>query len=258
MTDQRSAEPATTVVAVHGNGGGGFRFARAVAAMPSDVRLAPVTLPGFGRRPADPALGSLAAYADRLAEEVAELTGDGSAPVLLGHGIGGSIVLDLAARRPERVGAVILHAPVAARLDKRLFPRLMQARPLRPLIQRAIAARALRPLWRRAFFPTGAPAATLERFFEEYRHAEAFGQMFDLITAEWLAALPVVRSPAVLLWGADDRVLRSSQVEDLRRVLPDADVEVVDGWDHFPMIEQPAAYAAEIARLARSLTAPLP
>jgi hypothetical protein len=37
-----------TLVAVHGDGGGGFRFARLLEYVPDDVRLEAVTLPGFG------------------------------------------------------------------------------------------------------------------------------------------------------------------------------------------------------------------
>jgi pimeloyl-ACP methyl ester carboxylesterase len=240
-----------TVVAVHGNGGGASRFAAVAAVLRGRADFRAVTLPGFSSVPKDPALRTVADYADRLARDVEAA---GPAPVLLGHGIGGSFALDLASRRPELLGGLILHAPVGAHLDTRLFPRLMASAPARAAARRLIASPALRPAWRRLFFPHGAPRHELTRFFDEYRTCEAFGDMFELITPAWFEALAPVRNvPAVLLWGAGDRVLRSGQLGAIHAKVPDAEVVVRDGWDHFPMIEQPEEYAREVLAIARRL-----
>ena len=108
----------TTVVAIHGNGGGGFRFSRMVDHIAGDVALVPVTLPGFGGRPADPSLHTVTDYAEALWEEIRGLP---QPIVLLGHGIGGTIAIDLLQR--HSVAGLILHAPVGTRLDDRWFPR---------------------------------------------------------------------------------------------------------------------------------------
>ncbi len=238
------------IVAVHGNGGGSSRYDLVVPLMPGDVEFRAITLPGFSTTPKDPALRTLSDYADRLAELFADL----DRPVVLGHGIGGSIALDLANRRPELLGGLVLHAPVGASLDTRLFPRVMSSGPVRSLVRRAISARPLRPLLRRVFFPHGAPRATLDRFFEEYRHCEAFGDMFDLIDRPWFDSIaPVTAVPAVLLWGENDRVLRSGQSDEIHDKVPGAQVVIREGWDHCPMIEQPEEYAREIVDIARSV-----
>ncbi len=240
----------TTIVAVHGNGGGSTRFGPMLAHVPDGVSVRAVDLPGFNGVPLDPALESVADYADRLADELAEH----EAPILLGHGIGGSIALDLASRRPDTMAGLVLHAPVGADLDTRLFPKLMSTRPVRALIKRAISARPLRPLWRRAFFPTGAPREVLDEFFEGYRDCAAFSQMFDIIDHDWFESLsPVTAVPTVLLWGEHDRVLKSGQTDGIRAKVPEARVVVQPGWDHFPMIEQPEEYARVIAELATDM-----
>jgi pimeloyl-ACP methyl ester carboxylesterase len=77
--------------------------------------------------------------------------------------------------------------------------------------------------------------------------------MFDLITPAWFNALHPIDLPTALLWGQHERVLRVNQLDDYRALLPHHLIRVIPGWDHFPMIEQPEAYAAEIVKLAQEL-----
>ena len=238
------------VVAVHGNGGGGRRFARLPQPLAADVVLHTPTLPGFGGRPLGDVDG-VAGLADALHEA---LPATGDPVVLLGHGIGGSVALQLLADHPGAVDGLVLHAPVGTRLDTRLFPRLLRPRWVRTLVQRAIASPLLRPLWRRTIV-RGMPRRWADEFLEGYRDAEAFGAMFDWLTASWFSSLPPRELPAVLLWGADDRVLGADQRADYHRVLPRATERTVPGWGHFPMLTDPTGYAEELVRLAHDLAA---
>ena len=251
-TDQPGAAgwPAISVVAVHGNGGGAYRYARVVPLMPPDVHLVPITLPGFANVPANPALRSLRDYAAVLSDMVAAQP---RPRVLLGHGIGGSISLELIQDHAGLLDGLVLHAPVGTRLDRRLFPRLMAVPGARWIGQRLLAARVFRPVYRRLFFSPAVPAAYLDRFFDEYRHCSVFSQMFDLITPTWFRGLRPTTLPSALLWGEAERLLAVDQVRDYQVLLPGAVTQSVPGWGHFPMIERPDQYAAEIAALARTL-----
>ncbi len=245
----------TRVVAVHGNGGGSTRFDSVADRFPPGIDFEAIDLPGFNGVPVDPHLTSVADYADHLAHRLTR--GGEELPVVLGHGIGGSIALDLASRHPELMAGLILHAPVGADLDTRLFPKIMSTPPVRELIRRLIAAKPLRPAWRRLFFPTGAPAPVLDTFFDGYRTCESFGQMFEIIDAPWFEALtPVSGLPTVLLWGEHDRVLKSGQTDAINAKAPNARIVIEPGWDHFPMIEQPEEYARAVAQLAQDLATP--
>lgn len=242
-----------TFIPVHGNGGGAFRFERLRAHLPHEVRFHPVTLPGFGGVPRDPSLSSLSAYAARLAEWASSFP---RPRVLLGHGIGGSILLEMLQRHRQEADAVILHAPVGAQLDRRLFPLLMKPRFLREAARRMIASPLARPLFRRLFFSRPVPGDYAARFLAEYGRCEAFSQMFDLIHAPWFAGLEPVSIPALLLWGERERILRAGQHSAFLPLLPDARVRIVPGWDHFPMVEQPAQYAQVVAESAAALLEP--
>ncbi len=243
-----------TVVAVHGNGGGAHRFARVVGQMPPGVRLVPITLPGFARVPRDPSFRSLADYADALA---ALVRAEPRPRLLLGHGIGGSIALELVQRHAADLDGLILHAPVGTRLNRRIFPRLMALPGAREGGRRILASRIMRPLFRRLLFSRTVPVAYTDRFFDEYGDCSVFSQMFDLISPAWFQGLRPAVLPSALLWGADERLLSVDQADDYRALLPAAQVRTVPGWGHFPMIEQPRAYAAEVAVLALALC-PLP
>jgi pimeloyl-ACP methyl ester carboxylesterase len=239
-----------TLVAVHGNGGGAHRFSRVAPLMPSDVSLVAVTLPGFAAVPADRSLRSLADFANHLATLIVEQP---RPRIVLGHGIGGSIALDLLQRHADLLDGVILHAPVGTRLDRRIFPRVMAIPGARTLGRYVFASRILRPCFRRLLFSRAVPPDFLDRFFEEYRQCSVFSQMFDLITPAWFRGLRPAELPAALLWGEAERLLAVDQVADYQALLPHATIRRVPGWGHFPMIEQPREYAAEIAALARTL-----
>ena len=244
-----------TILAVHGNGGGGTRFENVAQHLPDDsTRFVYFDLPGFNGTAIDPLATDVAAYADKVANLIETLREPGEPLVVLGHGIGGSIALDLASRRPEVMDGLILHAPVGADLDTRLFPRVMSTKPVRELLRRMVAAKPFRPVWRKLFFPIGAPKQDTDTFFEGYRDCAAFGQMFEIINVEWFESLtPVTDLPTVLLWGEHDRVLKSGQTEGIAAKTPNAKKVIEAGWDHFPMLEQPQEYARVISTLATDL-----
>jgi pimeloyl-ACP methyl ester carboxylesterase len=201
--------------------------------------------------PAAPAVRSLADYADVLA---AWVRAEPRPRVLLGHGIGGSIALDLVQRHAADLDGLILHAPVGTRLERRIFPRLMALPGAREAGRRILASRIVRPVFRGLLFSRSVPVAYTDAFFDAYGHCTVFSQMFDLITPAWFQGLRPTVLPSALLWGANERLLSVDQVNDYRAVLPAARVRVVPGWGHFPMIEQPRAYASEVAALARLLS----
>ncbi|MDP8977133.1 MAG: alpha/beta hydrolase [Actinomycetota bacterium] len=251
-----------TVVALHGNGGGLSSFAPVRERMAPDVRFRPVTLPGFGLRPVDRRLDSAAGYAERLRDQLAP---EPSPLVVLGHGVGASLVLELLQRRPVTVAGAILHAPVGAPRDERPERRLLRLPGAAPLTRRAISSRLTRPVARRALLAdwsrdragpgegAGDAAGRADRLLDGYRHCAVFAQMPDIVDAEWFAGLEPVDLPAVLLWGERERCPGTDAVGDYLRLLPRGRARTVPGWGRFPMVAHPAGYAAEVASLARGL-----
>jgi pimeloyl-ACP methyl ester carboxylesterase len=238
------------IVAIHGNGGGGFRFARLHPFVPEHITLRTPTLPGFADVPRDSNFCTLADYAAYIKTIVEAVP---TPRILLGHGIGGSLALEYLQHYSDSVQGVILHAPVGAQLEQRRFPKLMKLPGMAELGKQVFASPLFRPLWTRLLFHGEVPEDYLRQFFAEYRHCSAFAQMFDLITAQWFAGLEARAVPAVLLWGEREKVLRVAQLEAFLQLLPAAQRVTVPDWDHFAMIDAPEAYMMQIATLARIL-----
>ena len=241
----------TTIIAIHGNGGGAFRFERMLPFVPNGVRFRPITLPGFANLPADPALQSLTDYANHLHG----LIKDEPQPlILLGTGIGGTIALEYA-QHYDNVAGIILHAPVGTRLATRGFPRLMRLPGMKVLGQKMISSWVLRPIFRRFLFHRPLPKPYVNQFFREYAQCSVFGQMFDIITPDWFDSLRRIDTPTALLWGENERILPVDQLDDYKQLLPNHTVHVEPEWDHFPMIEQPARYTQVMLQLTKKLLA---
>ncbi len=233
-----------SLLLVHGNGGGGFRFSRCLKHFPGVV--AAPTLPGFHPLPADPELRTMGDFAYRLLPFLEAMP---RPRAVLGTGIGGSLLLELLQRHADQVDLVILHAPVGAHLERRLFPRLMRLPGVCRAARMLLGWQALRPFWTRLFFESELEPEFLEQFFLGYRHCQAFQTMFELIDLAWWESLQPVEIPAVVLWGGRERLLTPDQQAAFRRVLPWARMELVESWRHFPMVEQPQEFAEVVQGL---------
>ena len=110
--------PERTLVALHGNFASSAWWADLLAAPPEGWRVLAPDLPGFAGTPHESEVG-IAAYADWLE---GWLTAQGvTRPVLLGHSLGGAVVLEAAARRPDAYAGLILAA--SAPLSGLVTPR---------------------------------------------------------------------------------------------------------------------------------------
>ncbi len=242
-----------TIIAIHGNGGGAFRF-DLVPELPMPVTLVAMTLPGFQQRrlPAGPV--TLETFTSAVADAVASVRNEDPAGkiVLLGHGIGGSIALDAVARRPSLARGLILVSPVGVKLDERLFPKVM-ARPAVRKAAKTIISSLLMQATAGRFLFRPAPRPFAKRFLAEYANAEAFEVMFDLLTSDWFDGLPAVEVPVAIVWGGRDRVLDVDHVEAYEAAIADTRRIVCAEWGHYPMIEQPEEFATAIAEIATEL-----
>src|SRR5689334_25140148 len=93
---------------VHGLGGAAANWIELAPLLAHRHRLLVPDLPGHGGSEALPGVSGLEPFADRVAL-LAEREGMWPAPVV-GHSLGGMVVLRLALRRPDDVSALVLAA----------------------------------------------------------------------------------------------------------------------------------------------------
>jgi len=245
---------------LHGNGGASARFQlfrEEVRREAPNYEVLFPELPGFEGR----SLGTLPAdhwqpFLEPLQTIVATSDPD-TQWILYGHGIGGSLLLEWAARDwslPGRSGwqpkAVLLHGCIGASLKERWFPKLMQPVFLRRLIQTMVSAPVLRPLWERKLFlaPKSIPLDLRKQFFADYARCEAFTVFFDVINGAWYDRVQKKTGSMAFyfLWGDRERVVASKYLAYWKRDFPNSTFEVVPDWDHFPMLDAPIAFYRKV------------
>ena len=165
-----------------------------------------------------------------------------------GNSMGGGVAWLWATRHPERVAALLLldstgepappgtSSPLGAKLAKVPVVREIMASVTprwiieRSLVQSVSVKEMVTPemvdrYWELLLYP-GTREATLDRF----------SQYAPLPDGE---ALRQLKAPALLLWGAEDRLVPTSGAQWFAERLPDARVSLLGGVGHIPMEEAP-------------------
>lgn len=245
------SEKNISITAIHGNGGGGFRFDMAKSLFPKNINFNNPTLPGFDIKNKTAERLSINEYADWLADYMRNIQ---RPSILMGHGLGGVFILEFLQKHAALVDGVILHSIVGANLNKRIFPKLMKLPGVAFIAKNLIASSLFRPIFRRRFFQNKIDSNFEKIFFDAFGKCEAFESMFHQIDYSWFKKLIPIDVPATFLWGEKDWILKPSEINELKKIFPCHSKLIIPGWDHFPMIDQPESYAFEVTKIATDLT----
>jgi pimeloyl-ACP methyl ester carboxylesterase len=172
--------------------------------------------------------------------------------------VGSLYAAEIAARRPDLVGALVLgQAPGLAalrawaiRMDKR---RLLRTPVLGQTVVR-LGRRKIADGWIRYAAPKGSDIEPLAR---DAKAALASGGLFSLASAfqsllrHEVATPAPVRQPVAMLWGSADRSHKRTDPQAVTTWLPHATVTVLDGCGHFPDLERPADMARAVRDVDR-------
>ncbi|MFL6427814.1 MAG: alpha/beta fold hydrolase [Acidobacteriaceae bacterium] len=198
---------------------------------------------------------SLTATADRLIE-LMDAKDIGKADIV-GTSHGGSVALMLAARYPERVRSLVLHAPANPFSDvadplihfyRTALGRWFAGRL--PTVPAGVQSLALGRMYGDA---SRVRNGSLERYIASLRvpgtvsYVLSILDRWELDMAALQAALPAVRSvPALLLWGDRDRAVSLRSGERLAEYFNRVALLVIPGAGHLPHEEVPVAFAGAI------------
>jgi len=236
---------ARTILLVHGIGDGGARDYRAqIEWLKKSFHVVAPDLPGFGASDKGNLLYSPSNYAGvlkRVADRFLERPF-----ILVGHSMGAVVSLRYAATFPEDVDRlVVIDAPgvlhrvssasqFLAYLGVEFVPPMID--PMEEIAN--LARRLLAPLARLRLDPQVILAS------EQLRETLLGGDPAKIsglavVSEDLRTALPRVRAQTLLVWGAQDALapLRNGRVLALE--LPQAQLQVIEGAAHTPMIEAP-------------------
>ena len=231
------------LVLIHGFGGDKDNFARVAGHLTARFRVILPDLSGFGDATRDPA----ARY--RIADQVERLHGllqslGVTRFRLGGNSMGGFIATQYAATYPDAVIGLWLIDPAgtAAAYDTEMMRTTLDTGDS-PLLLRTVAdgdalihATMARPPYlpgfvRKTLALRGAADYALHtRIMAELRtHSPLLETQFTSLA-----------TPALIVWGTEDKVLNPSASVAMQRLLPNSRVIMMPGLGHVPMLEDPA------------------
>lgn len=215
-------ETGRRVVLVHGTPGSWDNYEGYLKAPPEGLELIAYDRPGFGTSEPGRAVTSLAAQVAALEPLLVER--DGRWPVLVGHSLGGPIVVRAAAEHPERVGAVVV---LAGNLD----PDLEELRWYNHV------AAFLSPLLSRSLRNAN------DELGPQRRELEQLEPLLDRI-----------RCPVWILHGTEDRLVPLANATFLEAALVGAEevtLRVLPDTDHFLLWTRPELVRRTLLEAAR-------
>jgi len=222
-----SGRGAQDILLVHGSGGDHTIWSYQVKELREGFSVAAIDLSGHGRSTFREGDG-LEVYTQDVLAVLERLSPD---TFLVGHSLGGAVVLNVALRHPERLGGIGLIG-TGARL--RVLPELLK------LVEDDFT-KAVDLLLEWAF-SGDAPPELVAKARERMRANGQRALQRDLLTCDGfdvMGKLDQIRVPALIICGREDRLTPVKYSEYLRDHIPDATLHIIEGAGHMVMLERP-------------------
>jgi pimeloyl-ACP methyl ester carboxylesterase len=165
---------------------------------------------------------------------------------LVGHSMGGKVALKITTLAPTKISRILAITPVwagRAPFDdqtKAVFRGAASDHSLREAIVRNTVSDQISTAWSRTLIRQSG-ITNLEAAFADYFESWAFDDFAD--------AAARLRTPVKVLIGAQDRgVTEEATRSTWLQALPHAELMVMNGVGHYPMMETPPLFAGEFER----------
>jgi pimeloyl-ACP methyl ester carboxylesterase len=238
-----------TLVLVHGWALDRRLWDGQVPRLSAQHRVVTLDLAGHGESGRERVQWTMAAFGHDV-EAVVEAVGAREV-VLVGHSMGGPVVLEAARRMPERVKGIVL-IDTLLDVEQRTPPDQVEAiaRQLEADYKTTVTQMSMEYL-----FAPATPAAVRERVLA---HATALPPDISiaLLRQSWTYdPLPALREIAASIRGVSADKFPTN-LEANRRHMPGYEATILTGTGHYPMLEDPARFDPALdAALGRVLTA---
>jgi pimeloyl-ACP methyl ester carboxylesterase len=196
-----------------------------------------IDFPGFGESPAPPSPWGTEDYADETARFIHTQT---DRPVIwVGHSFGCRVGLQLASRHPDLIAGMVLIAAAGLKRKRPLWQKIY-------FKMRIAAYKSLKKM-----IPLGVNEEWLKRTFgsADYRNA---GPMRDIlvktINEDLMETARTVRCPVALVFGMKDTETPPELGERLKKLIPGAELTILDGQDHYTLLGEGRHQVAPILK----------
>lgn len=198
-------------------------------------RVIALDLPNFGSSDALD-VADIDVYADYLASfiEVLKL----GSPVIVGHSLGGAVVMSLAARNPALAKAIVFidgASPSGLVTPESSYPYIEMFKTNRPMMRQALAAVA----------PTLKDDARLDGLTDDAMKMAplAFaGNARALERFNYVGRAGDFKGPVLVIWGRKDAIITEAMAKETAAAYKNARLEIVEGVGHSVMVEDPATF----------------
>jgi len=219
------------VVLLHGLLGRMEHWEAQLEGLGDEQRLIAPSLSIFDARFGDVSIGALAAHILKLLDAL-----DLPRAVIGGHSLGGHVALAMALDHPDRVSGLVLtgssglrERSAASVVPHRPTPEYVRARMEEAFFDpRMVTAAWVESV--REILTTRASATRVLRAAREARRHRVEDRLGE------------IGVPALLVWGADDRITSPGTAERFRALIPEAELRVLPRCGHAPMLERPAVF----------------
>lgn len=233
----------------------------ALAALLSDeFRVVCPDLPGYGDSEKPPP-NRFSYGVDAFAEALVDLYGGLGLrrAFVIGHGLGGSIAMTLAARHPELVSRLVLIDPICRQIPLFLGHRALLVPFVGGIVYKQLVGRtAFRTIFRDRLYGEGAPVSgqTIDAYFESFNSPAGRGSLLATLratsdTRPVLAQTVRLNLPTLVIWGRHDRFQPASFGQRLSREIRNAGFELFNAG-HSPHEEFPSELAPSLRRFLRA------
>jgi pimeloyl-ACP methyl ester carboxylesterase len=242
------------LVLIHGSNASLHTWEPWVAILGDEFRVITMDLPGHGLTGRtvedDYSIDAMADFVDAVTRELGAERFH-----LAGNSTGGEMAWVYALDHPERVRRLILvdasGHPEPEGEEEALGFRLARNPIVRSLMRFVTPRSVIEQTLRAAFVDISLVSDEMVTRYHELLlregSREASARRFRLpAETERVTELSRIRSPTLVLWGREDRMVPVADAHAFARAIPDCTVRIYDGVGHIPMEEAPERSAADV------------
>ena len=248
---QEETSQKRTILLVHGFCGAGSHFQQLFPFLADAGRCVAVDLPGCAGSEKPDADYSVAYFVDFLDSfcRTLKLT----RVILVGHSMGGQIAVHFTRSFPDRVDRLVLLAPDGLAGEEGIWLALTELGPLLEAGFSRTNRSMVEILLRTVVFgdTTALRPEVVDTFASQLDTVEGI-RALAAITREVIGhdpvddILPLIPHETLVLWGAEDRLLKPRWAQRYAELLPRAELVMLAGCGHELMMEDPQGAAARI------------